>query len=79
MAEVNGELLYELLKQVHQRLDGIDHRMVEMKSELAAIRGHQISIQQDTHNIYGVIGRCDWRLERIERRLELDEAPTLSA
>jgi hypothetical protein len=32
-----------------------------------------IAIQSDIHNIYGVLGRHDERLDRIERRLELRE------
>jgi hypothetical protein len=32
-----------------------------------------ISMQQDIHNIYGVLSRHDDRLERIENRLELRE------
>jgi tetrahydromethanopterin S-methyltransferase subunit G len=79
MAEVSGELIQELLRQLHQRFDVVDHKLGEVKSELIAIRGHQLSIQQDVHNIYSILGRYDMRLDRIERRLELDETPTLSA
>jgi hypothetical protein len=35
-----------------------------------------ISLQQDVHNIYGILGRHDLHLERIEGRLELNDAPT---
>ena len=78
MAEVSNELIYEVLKQVQQRLDRVDHKVDELKSEMNALRGHMISLQQDTHNIYGVLGRQDTRLERIERRLELSDAPHLT-
>jgi hypothetical protein len=77
MAEVSGELIYELLKHVHQRIDLMDHKIDEVKSELAAIRGHQLSIQQDVHNVYGILGRYDMRFDRIEQRLELNDAPSL--
>jgi hypothetical protein len=50
----------------------------ELKSEMSALRGLVISLLQDTHNIYGILGRHDDRLERIERRLELSDAPTLT-
>lgn len=78
MAEVSNELIFEVLKQVQQRLDRVDHKVDELKSEMNAMRGHMISLQQDTHNIYGILGRHDGRLERIESRLELNDAPTLT-
>ncbi len=37
-----------------------------------------ISLQPDVHNIYGMLVRHDTRLERIERRLELSDAPHLT-
>ncbi|MGB6958195.1 MAG: hypothetical protein WBE54_23485 [Bradyrhizobium sp.] len=78
MAEISSELIYEVLKQVQQRLDRVDHKVDELKSEMNALRGHMISLQQDTHNIYGVLGRQETPLERIERRLELSDAPHLT-
>ena len=77
MAEVSNELIFEVLKQVQQRLDRVDNKVDELKSEMNAVRGHLISLQQDTHNIYAMLGRHDVHLERIERRLELSEAPSL--
>jgi tetrahydromethanopterin S-methyltransferase subunit G len=78
MAEVSTELIFEVLEQVQQRLDRVDHKVDELKSELNAIRGHQLSMQQDVHNVCGILGRYDMRLERIERRLELSDAPNLT-
>jgi tetrahydromethanopterin S-methyltransferase subunit G len=78
MAEVSNELIFEVLKQVQQRLERVDTKVDELKSEMNALRGHMISLQQDTHNIYGMLGRHDGRLERIERRLELSDAPNLT-
>jgi tetrahydromethanopterin S-methyltransferase subunit G len=78
MAEVSNELIFEVLKQVQQRLDRVDHKVDELKSEMNALPGHMISVQQDTHNIYGMLGRHDGRLEHIERRLELSDAPNLT-
>jgi predicted nuclease with TOPRIM domain len=75
MAEVSNELIFEGLKQVRQRLDRVDHKIDEIKSELNALRGHQISMQQDLQNVYGILGRPDMRFDHIERRLELNEVP----
>ena len=78
MAEVSNELIYEVLKQVQQRLDRVDHKVDELKSEMNAMRGYMISLQQDTQNIYAILGRSEYRLDRIERRLELSDSPNLT-
>ena len=77
MAESIADLTYGLLKQVQMRLGHMDAKMDELKAEIQATRGHIVSLQTDVHNIYGILGRHEVRLERIERRLELSEAPTL--
>jgi tetrahydromethanopterin S-methyltransferase subunit G len=76
MAEVSNELIFEVLKQVQQRLDRVDHKIDEVKSELNALRGHQISMLQDFQNVYAILGRSDVRLDHIERRLEIADVPT---
>lgn len=73
MAEINNELMYELLKKFHERFDKVDASIRELKSEMINLRGVMISIQSDVHNIYGILGRHDDRLDRIEHRLELRE------
>ena len=75
MAEVTNELMYEILKQLQVRTDSFDKKMDEVKSELQALRIHSIAMQQDVQNIYTILVRQDSRLDRIERRLELSEAP----
>ena len=77
MAEVTNELLFEVLKQVQPRLDRMDYKLDEVKAELNALRGHQISMLQDIQNVYAILGRSDARLDRIERRLELSDTPIL--
>ncbi|MGH6777395.1 MAG: hypothetical protein ACRECL_05220 [Bradyrhizobium sp.] len=76
MAEVSAELVFDILKQIQQRLDRVDHKVDEIKSELIALRGHQISMLQDLQNVYGILGRSDARLDHIEHRLEPSDAPT---
>lgn len=79
MADVSNELIFEVLKQVQQRLDKVDPKVDELKSEMNAMRGYLISMQQDVQNVYGILGRYDGLLEHIERRLELNDSPTMSA
>jgi tetrahydromethanopterin S-methyltransferase subunit G len=76
MTEVSNELIFEVLKQVQQRLDRVDHKIDEVKSELNALRGHQISMLQDFQNVYSILSRSDVWLDHIERRLEIVDAST---
>jgi hypothetical protein len=78
MAEVSNELLYEVLKSLQPDIGEMKSSIGDVKTELNALRGHMISLQQDVHNIYGILGRHDLHLERIERRLELSDAPNLT-
>jgi archaellum component FlaC len=71
MAEVTNELMYELLKTIHQRMDRLENGLGEVKQELVSIRLSMMGMQTDIHNIYGILGRHDERLDRIEKRLEL--------
>ncbi|MGJ4887217.1 hypothetical protein [Bradyrhizobium sp. HKCCYLR20261] len=77
MAEVTNELIFGILKQIQQRLDRADHRFDEMRADLTALRSYQLSMMQDLQNAYAVLGRLDERFDRMERRLELSEAPSL--
>jgi hypothetical protein len=78
MADVDGALIFDILKSIQRDLGDIKVQQGEIKSELAAVRGHLISLHQDVHNIYGVLGRHELQLERIENRLEIHEAPALT-
>lgn len=73
MTNVTSELMYELLKRMNQRFDKVDLAIGELKNEMQSMRGTLVSVQQDIHNIYCVLGRNESRLDRIENRLELRE------
>jgi len=73
MAEASLDLMLEILKSMQDRQMKTDAKIDELKAEMQAFRGHMISLQQDVHNIYGILGRHDARLERIERRFDLVE------
>jgi hypothetical protein len=76
MAEVTNELIYEILKILQRELGEVKSSIGDVKTELNALRGHMISLQQDVHNIYGILGRHELHLERIEQRLEISDVPT---
>jgi hypothetical protein len=73
MTEVNGELIYEILKALQSDVRLLKDSQAEIKQELISVRGTLVAIQQDTNNIYGILARHDNRLDRIEHRLELRE------
>jgi hypothetical protein len=73
VAEIDGSLIFEILRSIQSRLDRMDMTLGEVRSELGSIRGHLIATEGDIRNIYGVLARQDNRLEHIERRLELRE------
>ncbi len=75
MAEVGSDLILEILKALQRDSGEVKSSIGDIKAELNAIRGHLISLQEDVHNVYGILGRHDLHLERIERRLELNDAP----
>ena len=75
MAEVTNELIHEVLKAMQARLSNIEGSMVEVKTEIQAVRGHMLAIQTDVANLYAGQANIEFRLGRIERRLELTETP----
>jgi len=75
MADVTNELMYEVLKQLQDRMSSFDRKLDEVKSEIQAMRIHSVAVHQDIQNIYAMLTRYDTRFYRIERRLELSEVP----
>ncbi len=73
MTEVTNELMYEVLKSLPADVRLLKDGQREIKQELTSIRGQLIAVNQDIHNIYGILGRHDERLGRIEQRLDLRE------
>ncbi len=77
MADVALEGFQNLVDQLIADVGEVKSSIGDVKTELNALRGHMISLQQDVHNIYGILARHDSHLERIESRLEISEAPNL--
>ncbi len=84
MADVTPELMFEVLKSVQARLAQVDGKIDELKQETQASRTSQngirpeiTSVFQETSGIHATLVRREGRLDRIENRLELNDAPTL--
>ena len=82
MAEVTNELMFEVLKAMQARLAQVDGKIDELKQEMQASRTSQIALRQEItgvhqelSGIHATLVRHEGRLDRIERRLELNDAP----
>lgn len=73
MVEITNELMHELLKRMNADIGSLKVGRSEVKQDLVSIRGHMHFMQNDINNIYGILGRHDERLDRIECRLQLRE------
>lgn len=83
MADVTLELMFEVLKSLQARLAQVDGKIDELKQEIQASRTSQNGIRQEITSVFQEISgihatlvRHEGCLDRIERRLELSEAPT---
>ena len=84
MADVTLEPMFEVLKSVQARLVQVDGKIDELKQEMQASRTSQNGIRQEITSVFEEISgvhktfvRHEDRLDRIEQRLELDDAPTI--
>jgi chromosome segregation ATPase len=82
MAEVSLELMFEVLKSLQTRLGQVDGKVDELKQEMQASRTSQNAMRQEITGVYqeilavhATLVRHEGRLDRIERRLELNDAP----
>jgi septal ring factor EnvC (AmiA/AmiB activator) len=83
MADVTAELTLEVLKSVQARLAQVDGKIDELKQEMQVSRTSQNGIRQEITSdfqeisgIHATLVRHEGRLDRIEKRLELADAPT---
>ena len=83
MADVTPELMFEVLKSVQARLAQVDGKVDELKQEMQASRTSQNGIRQEIPSVFQEISgihatlvRHEGHLDRIEKRLELTDAPT---
>jgi hypothetical protein len=73
MAEIDSELMYEVLKKIQSDISELKDGQRETNARLNAVGTHLTGLQQDISNIYAILTRHDSRLDRIERRLEIVE------
>ena len=71
MAEINSELIYEILKAIQARLGNIEDANRDHKGQFMALRQELQAVNTNISNLYEVTSSLDTRLSRIERRLEI--------
>jgi uncharacterized coiled-coil DUF342 family protein len=76
MADVTAELTLEVLKSVQARLDELKQEMQASRTSQNGIRQEITSVSQEISGIHATLVRHEGRLDRIEKRLELADAPT---
>ena len=82
MPDVTAELMFEVLKSIQARLAQVDGKIDEMKQEMLALRTSQNaarqeipSVFQEISGVHATLVRHEGRLDRIEQRLQLSDAP----
>jgi branched-subunit amino acid aminotransferase/4-amino-4-deoxychorismate lyase len=69
---VTNELLYETLKQIQGKLSDHDQNFNRLENELRALKTHLVALVQTDLNRDGDLAPLMVRIERIERRLEIN-------
>jgi len=82
MADVTPELMFEVMGSIQARLAQVDGKIDELKQEMQAMRTSQTGIRheitsvfQEISSVHATLVRHEGRSDRIENRLELNDAP----
>ena len=70
---VTNELLLETLKAVQSKLTKVADDIADLKTDMRGMKGHMAAFMQSEVAQDGTLASIQSRLERIERRLELQE------
>ena len=70
---VTNELLLETLKAVQSKLTKVADDIAALKTDMRGMKGHMAAFMQSEVAQDGTLASIQSRLERIERRLELQE------
>jgi septal ring factor EnvC (AmiA/AmiB activator) len=82
MADVTLELMFEVLKSLQARLAQVDGKIDELNQRMQASQTSQNAMRQEITGVYqeilgvhATLVRHEGLVGRIERRLELNDAP----
>ena len=71
MAEITNELMFEVLKSIQHRLDGVDRNLKDIVHGQIRIREDLNNFHRDAIRLESQVADVTTRLERIEARLNL--------
>lgn len=74
MSEVTPELMYEVLKNIQERVGRLEEGQRTIREEITAVRLHMVGMQKDVNNIYVKAEMLDEPIARLENRLDLAPA-----
>ena len=70
---VTNELLLETLKAIQAKLSKMANDLTDIKTDMRGTKGHMAAFMQSEVAQDGTLAAIQSRLDRIERRLELQE------
>jgi predicted nucleic acid-binding Zn-ribbon protein len=73
MAEVDGNLIYEMLKRIQADVSALKEGQRDLRNDNLSLRNQFHTMQGDMNGLRGSIAHIEDRLDRIENRLELQE------
>lgn len=73
MAEITNELMFEILKSIQLRLDGMDRHLKDIAHGQIRIREDLNNFHRDAIRLETQVAEVTTRLERIEIRLSLND------
>ena len=73
MAEEQSNLIFEVLKQIQSDIAAIKREQSLQAIRMTAIEEHQRAIMTSVHGIYAEIAELKVRVDRIERRIGLQD------
>ena len=74
MAEVTNELLLDVLKKVQGRLNIVADDVSDIKQRMVTIETYVSTLVREDARLNERLGHLEIRLNRIEQRLELNDA-----
>jgi predicted nuclease with TOPRIM domain len=74
MAEVTNELLLEVLKKMQGRLNIVGDDVSDIKQRLVTIEMYVSTLVREDARLNERLGHLETRLNRVEQRLELNDA-----
>ncbi|MCD2182070.1 hypothetical protein [Rhizobium sp. GN54] len=73
MADIDGSLIYEMLKRIQADIGTLKDGQRDLRQDNLSLRNQMHTLQGDVNNLRGSVAHIEDRLDRIENRLELRE------